>query len=195
MVNLSEEQQKFLGRYVNNKGDFYKTVDSLGLDLSHITSWQLANADFANAYKHAKQTVIEHLKQENYMVSLLRVNDALINGVQQHIITQKHRIGGVGETGEQLSEFEVTRTTKNLGVPGWAINQALAESSIVKAVHTLASEGVIPTAVARRILQSANRITTDIKASFDVAAPDSEFINEQKAIALIKMAVLGAGDE
>lgn len=190
---LTEEQQRFLLRYVNNKGDFYKTVDSLGLDLSHITSWQQTSKNFEESFRRAKQSIIDHLKQENYITGLLRVNDALINGVTQSTVLQKHRVGATDEDGNQSSEFEVTRSTKNLGVPGWAVTEALKESSIEKAVHTLAAEGVLPTSVARRILQAANRITADVKESFDVSKED-EYINDSKVIALIKAAVLGGVD-
>jgi hypothetical protein len=70
---------------------------------------------------------------------------------------------------------------------------ALQESSIVKAVNTLSAEGVIPASIARKILQSANKISEEIVASFDVST-DSEFINDKKAINLIRAAVLGEVD-
>lgn len=187
---LTEEQQRFLIRYVDNKGDFYKTVDSLGLDLSHIVSWQQVSQEFNTAFASQKQYVIQHLKDESYITALLRVNEALKDGVKQHTIVQKHRIGGVDKEGNQLSDFEVVRSTKNLGVPSWAITEALKESSIVRAVHTLASEGVIPASIAKRILQSANRISEEVKASFDIA-DKNEFVNDTKAINLIRAAVLG----
>jgi hypothetical protein len=192
---LTEEQQRFLFRYVNNKGDFYKTIETMGIELSHVTSWQQTSKDFADNYKSAKQTVIEHLKQENYMQALLKVNDALVNGVNQYTVTQKHRIGGYDEeTGEQQSEYEVTKTHKQLGTPAWAITASLQECSIVKAVHTLASEGVLPSAIARRILQSANKISEEVKASFGIDA-GADYINDRKAISLIKQAILGVADE
>jgi len=186
---LTEEQQRFLLRYINNKGDFYKTVDSMGLDLAHVVNWQQVNAEFEAAFRSTKKDVIDHLKQENYMCALLKVNNALINGISQHTVQQKHKIGGDGE-----SEFEVTRTTKELGVPSWAIREALQENSIVKAVQVLANEGVLPAPIARRILQSANKISHEVMQSFDIS-PDSDFINDKKAIALIKAAVLGANEE
>jgi hypothetical protein len=187
---LTEEQQRFLLRYINNKGDFYKTVDSLGLDLSHITSWQQSNIEFEQSFRRAKQAIIDHLKQENYITALLRVNDALMNGVTQTSVVQKHRVGATDEDGNQSSEFEVIRTTKNLGIPGWCVTEALKESSIEKAVHVLASEGVLPTSVARKILQSANRITADVKDAFDISK-DNEYVNDAKVISLIRAAVLG----
>lgn len=189
-MNLTEEQQRFLIRYTNNKGDFYKTIESLGLDLAHITSWQQVSKDFSEAFRNTKRIVLEHLKEENYMSAMLRVNEALHNGITQHSVQQKHKIIGADEDGNEISEFEVIRTTKHLGVPSWAVQHALAESSIVKAVHTLASEGVIPSAIARKILNAANRITKDMADAFEVS-PDADYINDKKAISLIKAAVLG----
>jgi hypothetical protein len=187
-MGLTPEQQRFLSRYINNKGDFYKTIESMGLDASHIISWQQTYKEFESQFRETKRIVLQHLKDENYMMSLLRINEALQNGITQHTITQKHRIIDDGN-----SEFETTRTTKHLGVPAWAIQESLKESSIVKAVNTLASEGVIPSAIARKILNSANKISNEIIESFDIS-PDAEFINDKKAIALIKAAILGEGD-
>lgn len=189
-MNLTNEQQRFLSRYVNNKGDFYKTVESMGLDAAHIISWQQNYKEFDNTFRETKRIVLQHLKDENYMMAILKINDALINGVTHHTVTQKHRV--VDDKGN--SEFEVTRTSKQVGVPSWAVQEALKESSIVKAVNTLSAEGVIPASIARRILQSANKISEEIVASFDVS-PDSEFISDKKAVALIKQAILGASED
>lgn len=187
---LTEEQQRFLLRYTNNKGDFYKTVESMGLDIAHIMNWQQVSPEFDKTFRYTKQAVIQHLKEENYVTALLKVNDALVNGVKQFHVAQKHRV--IGAAGE--SEYEVTRTTKDMGVPSWAITAALQEQSIVKAVNTLANEGVLPSPVARRILQAANQISRQIVESFDIDA-GSEFINDKKALALIKEAVLGGTGE
>lgn len=191
---LTIEQQRFIHRYVENKGDFYKTVETMGVELNHIMSWQQTSDEFNREYRQAKQFIIDTLKQENYMTALLRVNQALNNGVNEFTVTNKHRIVGVNDAGEQLSEYEVVKTNKHVGVPSWAINAALKESSIVKAVNTLASEGVLPSNVARKILNAANKIGEEIKNSFDIS-PDSEYINDKKAISLIKQAILGSPNE
>jgi hypothetical protein len=188
-MNMTNEQQRFLSRYINNKGDFYKTVESMGLDAAHILSWQQNYKEFDKTFRETKRIVLQHLKDENYMMATLRINDALVNGVTHHTVTQKHRV--IDDEGN--SEFEVTRTSKQLGVPSEYIKMALQESSIVKAVNTLSAEGVIPASIARKILQSANKISEEIVASFDVST-DSEFINDKKAINLIRAAVLGEVD-
>ena len=189
-MNLTEEQQRFLLRYTNNKGDFYKTIESLGLDLAHITSWQQVSKDFAEAFRNTKRIVLEHLKEENYMSAMLRVNEALHNGITQHSVQQKHRIIGADEDGNEISEFEVIRTTKHLGVPSWSIQYALQETSIVKAVNLLAAEGILPSHIAKKILQSANKISKEIVESFEIPE-NAEYTNDKKVIALIKAAVLG----
>lgn len=186
---LTPEQQRFLSRYINNNGDFYKTVDSMGLDPAHIVSWQQVYKDFDEEFRKTKRIVLQHLKDENYMIAMLRINEILRDGVTQHSVTQKHRV--INENGD--SEFETIRTTKHLGVPIAAIKMALQESSIVKAVDTLSAEGVIPSAIARKILQAANKISNEIIESFEVSS-DAEYINDKKAIALIKQAMLGVSD-
>jgi hypothetical protein len=190
---LTEEQQRFLLRYTNNKGDFYKTIETMGLELSHVTSWQSSDHAFASEYKKTKQIIIQHLKEENYMLAVLKINDALINGVSQDTVENTHRIGGTDNDGNDVTVFQVKRTTKNLGVPSWAIRESLQESSIVKAVNTLAAEGVIPTTIARKILSSANKISNEIIESFDISS-ESEYVNDKKVISLIQAAVLGLVD-
>lgn len=190
-MSLTEEQQRFLHRYINNKGDFYKTVESMGLDIAHITSWQNTNTDFALNFKAAKSTVIDFLKHENYMYALIKVNDALMHGVTQTTETKKHKIGGEG--GNE-GEYEITHQTKNLGVPAWAIKEALQETSVVKAIQTLAAEGVLPTEVARKIISYSDNFIDKVRNSFEIASEDENF-NEAKAVALIKKAVLGVMDE
>jgi hypothetical protein len=189
-MNMTNEQQRFLSRYINNKGDFYKTVESMGLDAAHILSWQQNYKEFDKTFRETKRIVLQHLKDENYMMAALRINDILVNGLTHHTVTQKHRV--IDDEGN--SEFEVTRTSKQLGVPSEYIKMALQESSIVKAVNTLSAEGVIPASIARKILQSAEKISKEIIDSFDIDS-NSEYLSDKKAIALIKAAVLSGSDD
>lgn len=183
---LTDTQQLFLNQYIRTNGDFYGVADRMGLETEHVISWQ-SNPEFEQAYRTAKTCVIAHLKNENYLCALRKVNDALINGVQQTTVQTKHKYS---EQTDEPTEYEVTRSTKNLGVPGWAIKEALQEHSIIKAVTTLASEGVLPAPIAKRILQTANRISEEVRASFDAGA-DNDHVSEKQAINLIRAAVLG----
>lgn len=183
---LTEEQRRFLARYINSRGDFYGSVNSLGLDIAHIISWQESNPEFDREYRATRIKIIDFIKQENHILAIQKVNSALKEGVTVNTISQKHKIT------ENGSEFETTRTTKNLGVPGWAIVEALKESSLTKAINTLANEGVLPSPIARRLLQNVSTIQTSVRESFDVK--DTDYVNEEKAINLIKAAVFGDVD-
>jgi DNA-binding transcriptional ArsR family regulator len=187
-MSLTTEQQRFINRYINSKGNFYQTIDSLGLELAHVLSWQETNLYFSKAYSEAKQQILCFLREENYITAVRELNEVLKNGVSVHSVTQKHK-----SSEKDGDSFEVTKSTKNLGVPMSAISEALKESSIVKAVNTLANEGVIPTTIAKRILQAASKISVDITTAFDVEK-ETEYVDESKAIALIKAAVLGEVD-
>lgn len=186
---LTDNQQIFLNQYIRSNGDFYGVADKMGLEVEHVISWQ-SNPDFEIAYREAKANVIAHLRNENYLLGLRKVNDALQNGVHQHTVTTKHKYIDVDAGGDEATEYEVTRVTKNLGVPGWAIKEALQESSLIKAINTLASEGVLAPPIAKKILQAANRISEDIRGAFEVSR-DDDYISEKKAINLIRAAVLG----
>jgi hypothetical protein len=187
-MNLTEDQQRFLSRYINSKGNFYQSIETLGLELAHILMWQEMNDDFAKSYANAKRQVLIFLKEENHLNAVRELNDVLRNGVTIHSVTQKHK-----SSEKDGDSFEVTKSTKRMGVPMSAITEALKESSIIKAVQTLSNEGVIPTTIAKKILNAANRISNDIVGAFDIDENDN-YVDDSKAIALIKAAVLGEVD-
>lgn len=187
MANLSSEQKRFIERYANSKGDFYGVINSLGLSPYHVLSWQ-SNPEFDEEYRKVKNLVILQLKQENYVLGLSRLNQILTHG----LITSSHTLKKKSCPDGDIYEDSIT--TKNNGVPIAAINKALEDSSIIKALTTFANEGLIPVSVAKNILEASNRMSSDVIAAFGIDENQSEFVNDKKALALIKAAVLGEID-
>lgn len=183
---LSDEQIKFLNNYCSSRGDYYGTLELMGLSVYHFISWS-ENPIFKETYNKVKRQVIEALKDENYQLGLLKLNHILLNGIEQRTVQQKHIVRG------NVSSFVTTRTTKNLGIPGWAILAAIERTKIEQAIDTLADEGVLPREIAIRVIDKVSKISDDIRESL---SSDSDIsINESRAIALIKQAVLGAVNE
>lgn len=183
---LSDEQIKFINNYCNSRGDYYGTLELMGLSVYHFLAW-CENPIFKETYAKVKRQVIENLRDENHQLGLLRLNDILINGVEQKTIQQKHIVKGTN------SSFITTRTTKNLGIPGWAILAAIEKTKIEKAIDALADEGVLPREMAIKVIDRASRISDDIRET--LASNSEAMMNESRAIALIKQAVLGAVNE
>lgn len=184
---MNDEQRNFIVRYMNNRGDFYKTIDDMGLEFQHIQAWR-ENKEFDDAYRKAKRDVIRSIKEDNQIIALRELNHVLLNGVVQTSIKKTHVVTEDG----LITGYQITSTTKKLGVPIAAIKQALEETSIINAVNCLASEGVLPNIVAKRILNSASTIQQNIIDAFDMNAKDNDRISENQAINLIKKALLAS---
>lgn len=185
MENLTREQETFLSRYVNSKADVYNSLQSMGLEIEHLISWT-ANPLFDLAYRQARQKVILWLNQENYTTALRKLNEILENGVIHHTVTHEYS--------PILEAWVEKRTVKTSGVPSWAIKEGLKESNITKAIQQLSNEGVIPMSTARRLHQTASKITTELQQAFGENNAEEQH-TDQKVVSLIKQAVLGSLEE
>lgn len=183
---MLEEQKKFLSRYLNSKGDFYGTLNSLNLETEHFLSWR-ESVEFDLAYRGAMRKIQELLRHENYMMSLQVCNKILTEGGQiEEKFEQIHNIDNDG-----VSTFSAKRTTINKGVPGWVIKASLTENNLIKAINELSTEGVLPSSISKKLLATSERLTSDFQSVFD-GDNKSETISNEKAVALIKQAILGA---
>lgn len=182
---LSDEQIKFINQYCQNRGDFYGTLEGMGLSVYHFMSW-CDNSIFKESYRKVRSQVIEILKDENHQLGLLRLNTILLEGIVQNTTQQKHIVRG------DKSTFATTRTTKNLGVPGWAVLAAIEKPNLEKALDTMADEGVLPRDMAVKIIDRISKISEEIRHT--LSDNSENVLNETKVTALIKKAVLGASE-
>lgn len=193
---LNETQQRFLDKYINSRGDQYKALEELGLDLAHLLSWR-ENADFEVMFRDVTNKIITHLRQESFLIATKRINDAVKHGIKQEIFTQEHTIEPGYDSGGKPTihnSYKAKQTVKNLGVPVAYLKLAMCETAIAKAIQALANEGALPLTVAKRILQRAESISTELANSFEIEENDNA-ISEQKIIAFIKQAVLKPGED
>jgi hypothetical protein len=185
---ITEEQERFLIRYVNSQGKFYDTLESLGLELIHFLAWR-EDDDFDYAYRNASRQIAQFIKEQNKMIALQEINKALVDGITHESVTNIHIIEPDGNT-----QFQAKKQVVKRGIPAWAIKAAIREDNIVQAIATLVNEGVLPTPMARKLLAISERLTSDFQAVFDIQ-DTKESISDRKAIALIKAAILGAKEE
>lgn len=185
---LNETQQRFLERYMQSRGDQYTALDDLGLSLNHLLMWR-ENPEFEIAYRRVTSNIITHLRQESFLLATKKINEAVRNGIVQETITHQHDIDSDGR-----GTYSLKKQFKNLGVPPAYLKLAMAENAITKAIQTLANEGVIPSSIAKKILQRAELISNEMAESFE-AQEDNSAISEQKIIAYIKQAVLQGSEE
>ena len=185
---LSEAQNRFLERLKRNKLDIEGTLESMGLDTVHLMAWQ-ENPEFDLEYRSVVRQIIQYLNQENYVNAIRKLNDALINGTREY--TSKEI--SLYDTENNYIGTKRENSQKYIKTPAWAIKEAMKETSLETAINQLANEGVLPTTVARKILLEADKITKKLQDSFEVSS-DADLITEQKAITLIKQAVLNTNE-
>lgn len=186
---LNDTQNLFIQKFICSRGDIYKTLESLGLDLVHLLAWR-ENVEFEELYRDVTNKIILHLRQESFLISVQKINDVVKNGVKEETFTQEHGVDFAGN-----NYFKAKKTVKNIGVPANYLKLALSESSITKAIQVLANEGVLPMSLAKEIMQKADNISSDIAKSFDRENDNgANLISEQKIISYIKQAVLKQTD-
>lgn len=184
---LTETQQRFLVRYQDSKGDVYGSLKSLGLELNHLMSWR-TDKEFEKNYKDVQKSIILFLNTENYVQGLRELNTQLLGGQKQETVTHCHKIGSDG------SHFEVKRTVKELKVSADLIRLAISQNTIVQAINTLVTQGIIPDSIARKILNKSDEIAKEMEEAFNNDS-GGEQMNQQKAIKLIKQAFLKGTEE
>ncbi len=183
---LNDTQERFITRYVNNNGDAYKALDSLGLEMNHLHVWR-RDLQFDRAYRKTQQQVIRQINQDNYMIGLRKLNHILTNGVFQVTTTYKKEEGG--EHGDKMT---TTRVEKQLGVPMEALRLALQNGSIIQAINTLQNQGMLPDEMANQIMVTADQIVGDLQKALDKAEEDELKMDEDRVVGMFKTAVLGA---
>lgn len=182
---LSEEQKRFLERLKRNKLDIDTTLQGMGLDTVHLMAWQ-ENPQFDLEYRSVVRAIIQYLNQENYINAIRKLNDALVNGTREY----NSKEIALYDSENNYIGTKRENTQKYIKTPAWAIKEALKESNLEKAINQLANEGILPSAIARRIIAESDKITKALQDSFEITS-DSEMITEQKAIGLIRAAVMG----
>lgn len=197
---MLEIQQRFLERFKNYRADTLKTLDDLGLEFAHFLSWR-ENTEFDLAYRKTVQQITQQLRQESFLNAHRRVHDGLIHGVRTETYTNSWRtatdkdgIPILNDDGEELKILSTKRVSKISAPPVEYLKIALTENSIARAITELANEGVLPEPIARRIIQRTDSITKELMNCFEVDET-SNLLTEQKAIALIKAAVLNNENE
>lgn len=184
---MLEIQQKFLERFKNYRADTLRTLSELELEFAHFLSWR-ENAEFDLAYRKAVQQVTNQLRQESFLNAHRRIHEALLHGIKSETFTNSWKTV-TDENGEEVQLLNTKRVTKLSTPPVEYLKIALTENSIAKAITELANEGVLPESIARKIVQRTDSITKELMDCFEVDN-SSNLLTEQKAIALIKAAVL-----
>jgi hypothetical protein len=158
-MELTENQQLFIQRYAANKGDAYKTLESMRLELNHLLAWR-EDKYFDKVYRESAAKIIQQLNQENYILSVRKLNEVLEKGNFTESTTHTHKITAEG------GEFEVKTQRKKLGIPIEAIKLAMRQSSLLQAIETLQNQGVLPSTIARKIMLKSDQIVEDMQNAF-----------------------------
>lgn len=200
---LNKEQEIFLQRYINRKGDVYGVLDSMGLESHHLMMWREIK-EFELRYKDTQRKLIQFLNSENYITGLRRLNEILDSGVSDEIITRKERVLRNPKFDPEknpheppvIQEYEVSQKIVKKGIPPQMIQLALQQNTIIQAINVLTNQGIIPENIARKILSKSEDISKEMQSAFDVDSSKEEIMTQSKAVNLMKQAILkGVNDD
>ena len=197
-MEISIRQKLFLSHFVDSRGNLYSTLQLLDINLNSFREWR-KDKNFDLAYREVQRELTNLLKEENYQQSLLYINRILQKGeIREYQRTwnntnKVHQVltpgGDVLEL--KLSEAKNSRTERVKGIPIKILEMALQESTVTRAIEELVKQNIIPNKIAKRIKDEAEGITERMKNAFGEGNQNSDSLDEQEAIRLIKYAVLG----
>jgi hypothetical protein len=88
-----------------------------------------------------------------------------------------------------FNEYETTRKVIKKGIPPQMIAIAIQQNTIVQALNVLTNQGILPEAIARKIMAKSEEISKEMQAAFSTDE-NTEQMTQAKAIELMKIAVL-----
>jgi hypothetical protein len=185
-MELTIEQRIFLERYLATRGDINRIMEDMRLTINDLMHWRKQES-FEKEFTQTKQNLMSFLNSENKITALRNLNEGLRNGMRQDSVQHTHKV----EKG--ISSFDIKRTTKKVNISPELIRLALSQSSIMQAINTLTTEGILPEGIARKILSKSEEIAGEMQKAF---AHDStaDVMPQDLAVSLIKAAVLGSND-
>lgn len=196
---MIEQQLVFLERYLNEKGDVDKVLKSMSLEMNHFLSWR-KDREFDSKYKDTQRVLISHLNCENYIMGLRRLNEILNKGYQEEVVSVKQRViqkpilaDDDDDNIVSIVEYEVDRKSIKKPIPPQMISLALQQNSLIQAINTLSTQGILPDKVARQLMAKSEEIANQMQSVFE-AKDDNQKMSENKAIELIKKAILKGVD-
>ncbi len=181
---LTPLQQDFLVRYALEQGLVTKALDALHISDSTFSQWR-EDREFNAAYRDTYHQVVTRLDGDNHLLALQHLQHTLTNGVVEEVLDVQKTTTTTGK-----HTIKVKKRVKRTNPSPALIHCAMRDLVLIKAINVLLHERVIPPEIAKKLINAADRISTDMVQAFQ-EDPEISQMNDKKVIALIKSAVLG----
>jgi hypothetical protein len=171
------------------------------VDRRYIMEWCNTSPEFSTTYKAYKRQVIQQLNEDNYILSLQRMNEQLARGytttykLTTETITmpgEAYRDAATGEYKESEPK-EVTKVkSENVQTPlsPALLKLAMGATALESAITKIANEGLLSENQYKQLMGAAAENTELIQNIFDPRVDSGEY-SEDRAIAIIRQALIG----
>jgi hypothetical protein len=187
-AKLSETQANFLSRYYNNLGSIKEALEDLGLDYLHFRQW-LNDKYFVIKFDEMKRDVHRFLALDNESIAKRELNNLLHNGI---IEIEEITFEEVGLDGQIIKSSTARKVKRKTALD--AIKQVFGDKSDEYCINKLAERGILSKVAARKVLSLGNEYQLKIQNCLGDDEKGDK-MNDEKAIVLVKQALLGKGEE
>ncbi|NJO62527.1 MAG: hypothetical protein HC836_31160 [Richelia sp. RM2_1_2] len=144
---------------------------------------------FAQKFNRIRSKIIQELDQENRLIAIRKVHELLNKRYEE--TTEITRV----TTSNKNGKFTIKTNTKTIKkqVPPINILREFKGETFEKSLQNLLDCGVINNSTSRKILSTVNQYQKALKACF--GEDEGSGMDDEKAIALVKQALLGKGNE
>jgi hypothetical protein len=182
---LTDIQKQFLTIFMR-EGDIELSLEICNVEVAHFLSWRDNHPTFDTIYRSFLRQYITFVREKMSLIAhnwaLKVIKDGGEISTDFKVITKKNAKGETVGT-------EVHNTTKKSPVPQAALKLAVNSTDINEAILTMANEGLLPANKIKRLLASAESITTEMQDVFsDGEAKDT--MSVESAVELFKAALM-----
>lgn len=184
-TKITASQQNFLSAY-NQTGNIETTLSTVGIEMNHLLAWCQESPNFDIEYRKAKRFYISHMRSNGYMLALQTVHDTIVAGcIKEHTIEQSSKLDKEGN-----QYFETKLKTVTRPVPFAYLQLMLQESSLMGAIQRMSDEGLLTSTQYKQLMSLSDDISNKGQQIM-LGDSNADTLTEDKAVALIKQAMLG----
>lgn len=185
---MNDAEIKFLKVYQFYQGNGNKALKACGIEENHLNLW-MEDDDFAQNFYSIRSEIASYLLSEFRFNYLKMVQNLVVNGCREKQVTRTTQTNKNGVTTIRSS----SKTTIKM-IPESYIKNLLNYENVENSINNLAQQGLIPKSIARKFLTTAYEYQSKLQECFGTDE-DSDKLSDEKAIALVKQALLGSGEE
>jgi hypothetical protein len=186
MSEITKTQKEFLSIY-SRTGDIESSLGKIGVEMDHLLTWCQQNKHFDLEYRRVKRFFLTHMREKCHLMAIQRIHDAFVEGsVKEREVHQETVMNNEGD----VVALRTKMITREKPIPVAFYQFVMNQGNTVEAIQQLANEGLLSSDQYKQLITLADEITDRSQQIFSGENKES-MMTEQKAIALIKTAIVG----